>query len=88
MSECKDCAKATFAGFCEAKMAWTALDAPKCGFFEQDPREAKLWELEDALRELFECLEGHCTANLPPTDYTLDLWRAKLAKHGIEVKRA
>lgn len=82
MSKCKDCAKATYAGFCEAKLAWTALDAPACGTFKQDPRQAKLWELEDALAELFECLEAHCIANLPPTDYTVGIWREKLKRIG------
>ena len=42
-------------------------------------------EFEDRLQELFECLAQHCTANLPPSDYTVDLWRSKLAKLGIEV---
>lgn len=37
-------------------------------------------DLMDALQELFECLEAHHEAFLPPGGYAVDLWRQKLTR--------
>lgn len=77
MNTCKDCTRASYLGHCDLKQAWTILNAPACESFELHPDNAirakekelaavhgTVCDLEDMLTELFECLEGHCTANL------------------------
>lgn len=52
---------------------------------EIEALESQVDALEDYLQELLECLVKHNEANLPPGDYTTDLWRSKLRPLGIEV---
>ncbi len=43
-------------------------------------RSERIAELETALKCLFECLESHNEAHLPPNDLAVGFWREKLRR--------